>query len=69
MRVGSIPAGSRAAVRELAARLGLSVRVATVAGDDLIAPWDTLVGRRTAGRRRGAAGSTAWRPPKRERCR
>jgi Acyclic terpene utilisation family protein AtuA len=40
---GLNPAGLAGAVRELAAGLGLSVRVATVAGDDLIGPWDSLV--------------------------
>ncbi len=40
---GLNPAGLADAVRELAARLGLAVRVATVAGDDLIEPWETLV--------------------------
>ena len=40
---GLNPAGLADAVRELAARLGLAVRVATVAGDDLIEPWESLV--------------------------
>ncbi|HEX4015139.1 MAG TPA: acyclic terpene utilization AtuA family protein [Frankiaceae bacterium] len=40
---GLNPAGLADAVRELAARLGLSVRVATVAGDDLIESWESLV--------------------------
>jgi hypothetical protein len=40
---GLNPAGLASAVGELAARLGLSVRVATVAGDDLIEPWESLV--------------------------
>ncbi len=39
---GLNPAGLASAVRELAARLGLSVRVATVTGDDLIEPWESL---------------------------
>ena len=39
---GLNPAGLASAVRELAAQLGLSVRVATVAGDDLLEPWDAL---------------------------
>ncbi len=42
---GLNPAGLAGAVREVAARQGLSVRVATVAGDDLIAQWDELVAR------------------------
>ena len=40
--VASIRPGLAGAVREVAARLGISVRVATVAGDDLLAPWDAL---------------------------
>jgi hypothetical protein len=42
---GLNPAGLASAVRELAARLGISVRVATVAGDDLIDSWDSLAAR------------------------
>ncbi len=40
---GLNPAGLASAVREMASRLGISVRVATVAGDDLIERWDALV--------------------------
>src|ERR1700729_1398103 len=37
---GLNPAGLAAAIQELAGRLGLMVRVATVAGDDLLNSWD-----------------------------
>jgi hypothetical protein len=40
---GLNPSGLAEAVRKVAAQLGIAVRVATVSGDDLIAPWDQLV--------------------------
>jgi Acyclic terpene utilisation family protein AtuA len=40
---GLNPTGLANAVREVAAGLGVSVKVATVAGDDLLQPWDSLV--------------------------
>jgi hypothetical protein len=40
---GLNPGGLAAAVREVAERLGVTVRIATVSGDDLISDWDTLV--------------------------
>jgi hypothetical protein len=40
---GLNPAGLASAVREVAGRLGIAVRVATVAGDDLTATWEALV--------------------------
>ncbi len=39
---GLNPHGLAAAVRELAARLGVAVRVATVSGDDLLPAWQPL---------------------------
>jgi hypothetical protein len=41
---GLNPQGLAAAVREVAERLGVKVRVATVSGDDLLPSWDTLAG-------------------------
>ena len=40
---GLNPAGLAAAVREIADRQGLKVRVATVAGDDLVGAWPELI--------------------------
>jgi hypothetical protein len=40
---GLNPHGLAAAVREIAQRLGVKGRVATVSGDDLVADWDALV--------------------------
>jgi hypothetical protein len=40
---GLNPSGLADAVREVASRLGIRVRVATVAGDDLVTSWETLV--------------------------
>jgi Acyclic terpene utilisation family protein AtuA len=39
---GLNPAGLAGAIRKVAAQLGIAVRVATVAGDDLLAPWEQL---------------------------
>ncbi|MCW2546324.1 MAG: exopolyphosphatase [Mycobacterium sp.] len=43
---GLNPRGLAAAVREVAERLGVKVRVATVSGDDLLPSWDALAGER-----------------------
>ena len=58
---GLNPAGLAGAIRKVAAQLGISVRVATVAGDDLIAPWDQLVadGRLVGGEAPPADGEPA----------